>query len=216
MARHDLALEVLVLVPDGQTAEPVVDAHGDAHRPHVVEGVHGGDEPERRLGRDGPDPRDGQAALPDGREERVKGVLGAAVELFDVEEATLAHGGGERSVDEVLVLIALAQDALGRVMADELGGREVGVPLDEHERDAPFGGDGPEHGGLARARWALEQQVPPGGHGGPQELELPGAPDHSLRRRHRAGGAGGCHSTSGWIAPVDQHPVSPIAVMSSR
>jgi hypothetical protein len=125
----------------------------------------------------------GQPAVSDGREERVERVLGASVELFDVEKAALPHGLDERAVDKVLGAIALAQDAVGSVVADELAGREVGVPLDEHEGNAPFPGDGTQHRGLARARWSLEEYIAASRHGSTQELELSGAPDHGALRR---------------------------------
>ena len=102
--------------PDGKPAETVVDAHGDAHRPHVVERVHRGDQPERGFGGDRADPRDGQPAVTDGGEQSVERVLGAPVELLDVEESAQPHGLDQGSVDEILGQVSLAQHAVGCVV----------------------------------------------------------------------------------------------------
>ena len=82
-----------------------------------------------------------------------------------------------------------AQDAVGCMVAHQFSGRQVGVALDEHEGDSPVGGDGAQHGGLAGAGWPLEEHVASGGHGGPQELELAGAPHHPGRDDVRGLGA---------------------------
>ena len=58
------------------------------------------------------------------------------------------------------------------MVADQPGGRQVGVALDEHQRDAPLGGDRPQQRRLRRPGRALEQHVPAGGDRGQQQVEL--------------------------------------------
>ena len=190
----DLPLEGLVLIPHGQPAETVVDAHGDAHGAHVVEGVHRGDQPERGFGRDGTDTGDRQPAVTDGREQCVQRVLRTPVQFLDIEESAEPHGLHQRSVDEILGQVPLTQHTVGCMVPHQFSCGEVCVPLDEHERDAPVRRDGPQHGGLARAGGTFEKDVAARSDGGPQELELVGAPRHP-----------GCGHEAGLPAVVDGH-----------
>ena len=190
----DLPLEGLVLVSDGQPAETVVDAHGDAHRSHVVEGVHRCDQPECGLSCDRADPGDRQPAVADGGEQCVQRVLRAPVELLYVEETAEPHGLDQRSVDEVLGQVPLAQHAVGCMVPDKFPGRQVGIPLDEHEGHAPVRRDGAQHGGLTGAGGTLEQHVAARGDRRPQELELACTPHHP-----------GCGHKVGLLAVIDGH-----------
>jgi hypothetical protein len=110
-------------------------------------------------------------------QQRIQGVLRRPVELLDVEEAALPHGRHQRPVHEVLGAVVLAQHPRGVVVADQLGGGQVGVALDEQQRDAPFGGDRPQQRGLAGARRPLQQDVAAGGDGGQQQIQLAAAAD---------------------------------------
>ena len=149
-----------------------MDAGRDPGGPDAVEGVHGGDHPEGRSGGHPTHPRDGDLALGHGREEGVERVLGRAVELLYVEEPTRPHGFEERAVHEVVRAVVLTEHPRRVVVADELGRSEVGVPLDEHQGNAPLLGDGTQQGALGGARGTLEHQIPTGRHRRQDQLEL--------------------------------------------
>jgi hypothetical protein len=63
------------------------------------------------------------------------------------------------------------------VVADQLGRGEVGVALDEDQRDAPFGRDRPQQGALAGPRRSLQDDVAARGHRREHEGELALAAD---------------------------------------
>jgi hypothetical protein len=65
-------------------------------------------------------------------------------------------------------------------VADEPGGRQLGVALDELEADAELGSDRPQQRRLPRAGRPLQQDVAPGGQGGDDDLELAAAADDAL------------------------------------
>jgi hypothetical protein len=96
---------------------------------------------------------------------------------LDVQEAALAHRLQQRPVDEVVRAVVLAQHPGRVVVADQLGRREIGVALDEDQRDAPLGRDGPQQGALAGARRPLQDDVAGRGHRGEHEGELALAAD---------------------------------------
>jgi hypothetical protein len=168
----DAALGLLVLVADGEPAQPVVHAARQPRGPHVVERVHRGDHPECRGGDDLADARHYDPAVRDRHEQRVERVLRCAVELLDVEEAAVAHGEHQRPRHEVVGAVVLAEYARRMVVADQLDRRQLRVAFHERERDVPLVGDGLEHGGLARAGRALEDDVPPRGDCSKKKVEL--------------------------------------------
>jgi hypothetical protein len=62
-------------------------------------------------------------------------------------------------------------------MAEQLRRCEVGVALDEHERDALLGGDRPQQRALAGTGRSFEDDVAPGRHRREREPKLPLAAD---------------------------------------
>ena len=175
--RHDAPLGRGVLIADGQAADPVVHRCGQTGGAHVVVRVHRGNDAER--GRRGHGPGRGHRDLAFGHrgEQRVDGVLGRPVELLDVQEAALAHGPQQRPVDEVVRAVVLAQHPGRVVVADQLGRGEVGVALDEDQRDAPLGRDGPQQGALAGPGRSLQDDVPARGHRREHQRQLALAAD---------------------------------------
>ena len=62
-------------------------------------------------------------------------------------------------------------------MPHEFGRSEIRVAFDEEQRNAPFAGDGPQHGGFAGARRAFQDYVASGGDGREREFKLALAAD---------------------------------------
>jgi hypothetical protein len=75
-------------------------------------------------------------------------------------------------VREVLRTVAFLKDARGTVVADQLGGREVGVPFDEMQGRAAQVGDGTQDGGLAGARRTFEEQIATRAQGREEKLSV--------------------------------------------
>ena len=175
------------LVVDAEAADPVVDGARDARRADGVERVHRRHEPEPRVGHDAPEAGHVQLALAHHRDEHVERLLRHPVELLDVEQGAVAHGGDQRPVDEDVGVVALGEDP-GRIeVADEAGRRQLGVALDELEADAELGGDGAQQRRLAGARRALDEDVAPGVEGGEHELELASPPDEPVAEAGQRG-----------------------------
>ena len=159
-----------------------------------------------------------QLALGHRGQQGVERVLGHAVELLDVEEAAAAHGVGKRARHEVLGPVAVPED-LGRVVvADELLRGELGVALDEHQRDAVVAGDRAQDRRLARAGRALQQEVTPGREHGEHAANLLLAADDEAADREVAlldvqlGGPGELrrHAALNAFQPADTWRASPV------
>jgi len=101
-----------VLVVHGQAAQPVLDPGRDPCGADVVVRVHARDQPERRGGRDPPDPGDDHLALGHRAQQRVEGVLGDAVELLQVQEGV--DRAGQDRVDRHAVRRQLDRHGLGQ------------------------------------------------------------------------------------------------------
>ncbi len=86
--------------------------------------------------------------------------------------APAAHGLEQRPVDEHVRGVALREDLRGVEVAEQPGGRQLGVALDRHVPDAGGRGEVAKRGRLARAGRALEQHVRPGAERGDDELDL--------------------------------------------
>jgi hypothetical protein len=56
------------------------------------------------------------------------------------------------------------------VVPDQPGEREVGVALDDNQRDAPFDSDRTQQRRLRGARRPFQQDVATGGHRGQQQI----------------------------------------------
>ena len=99
----------------------------------------------------------------------------------------------QRTVDEHVGDVAVGQHASRVEVADQPGGRELGVALDELEADAQLVGHGAQQRRLAGARRALQQDVPAGGQRRDHQLQLP-PPAHDVVGQ---AGRGGCARSSG-------------------
>ncbi len=70
-------------------------------------------------------------------------------------------------------------------MADEPGGAQLGVALDQYQTDARPLGQGAEERGLAGPGRPFEQHAASGGQGGGHDLDVAAATDEDLTgRRH--------------------------------
>ena len=118
-----------------------------------------------------------QLPLAHHRDQHVERLFGNPVELFDVEQRAVAEGGDERPVDEHVGVVTLGEHASRVEVADQPGGGQLGVALDELEADPELAGDRPEQRRLAGARRAFDQYVAAGVEGGEDQLELAPAPD---------------------------------------
>ena len=184
--RDDAALGRGVLVADRQPAEPVVHRGGQPGGADVVVGVHRRDHPEGGLGRrpcPPAAPRSARSAIAVSSVFRVSS--GARLNSSMYRKPPVAHGLQQRAVDEVVRAVVLAQHPGRVVVPDQLGRGEVGVALDEDERDAPLGGDRPQQRGLAGAGRSLEDDVAAGRDGREHEGQLPLAADQ-VRARTRS------------------------------
>ena len=175
--RDDAALSLGVLVADREPAEPVMHGRRQPGGADIVVGVHRGDDAEGRAGRHGAGPRYRDLALGHGGEQGVDSVLGRPVELLDVQESAGPHRLKQRPVDEVVGGVVLSQHPGRVVVADQLGGRQVRVALDEDQRDAPLRGNAPQQGALAGAGRSLQDDVAPGSHGRQHQVKLALAAD---------------------------------------
>src|SRR5690606_26297655 len=111
-------------------------------------------------------------------QQGVQGVLRHPVDLLDVEERTPQHGLGERTGNEVVRPVPVRQHRRRVVEPDELGGRQIGIPLDHDERRAGGAGNSAQQGRLARSRWSFEEQIAPRVERRDDLLQLPLPSDH--------------------------------------
>ena len=168
------------LVVHGDPAGAVVQRTRDTGRPDGVEGVHRRHEGE--PGRRGDPAQTGHRDLElrHRGEQDVEGLLRDPVQLLDVQQPAGAQRLEQRAVLEDLRHVALGQDQ-GRVeVADQPGGRQLGVALDHDERDPPTGGDPAQQRRLPGARRSLQQHVGAAEQGRLQQLGL-GRPVDDLR-----------------------------------
>ena len=179
---HDRLLVARGLVAHGDPAGAVVDGGRDARGADGVERVHRRDEPEPGRGRDPAEPRDVQLALRHHGDEHVERLLGDPVELLDVEQPAAAQRGDQRPVDEDLLDVAVGQHPRGVEVPDQPRGGQLGVALDEQERDVPGGRD------RAQERASCRCPAAPPARRGRRSRALPAAarPRAHGRSRRRA------------------------------
>jgi hypothetical protein len=142
-------------------------------------------------------PRHGQLALAHHGDEHIERLLGDAVDLLDVEQAARPERLDERAVDEDVRVVALGQHLRGVEVADEPGGGQLGVALDEEERGVPAARHGPEKRGLPRAGRAFEHHMRPGVERGDEQFCLAFAPEHRGQVERRSP-SGHRHPTEPW------------------
>ena len=153
-------------------------------------GVHGRDHPEAGGGGDVAQAGHVQLPLAHGGDDDVERLLRHPVDLLDVEEGAGAQGLDQRAVEEHFGGVALDEHP-GRVeRADQPRRGQLGVALHEDQLDAGRGGEGPQQGRLAGARWPLEQHVAVGGERRHHHLDLGPTPDdgpvRDMSRRRRS------------------------------
>ena len=120
-----------VLVAEHDPADPVRDRVADPGRADRVERVHGGDQPEPRVGPHGAEPGHRDLALGQHGDQDVERLLGDPVELLEVEQGALPHGRQQRAVGEAGRRVPGREHLRRVVLPDQPGRRELGVALDE-------------------------------------------------------------------------------------
>ena len=168
----DRALGGRVLVAENDPADPVGDRVAHPSGPDRVEWVHGGDQPEACAGPDHAEPGHRDLALGEHRDQDVEGLLGDPVELLQVQEGAGPHRPQQRSVGKAGRHVSLVKHLRGVVLADQPGGRELGVALGEDDGLAGLGHLADEP--LAQARATPEDgfNLGPVGRDGGQGLAV--------------------------------------------